>query len=225
MNQAIPVTIYHALMTAAEAKRCCDRIRNHLEDARSSLLELRQREGWRALKYATWLDCVMAEFGLSKSRAYQLLQAAEIEAELDTRSTRVEKSQIPEGVLRPLATLDSPLERQEVWDAAIDETGGGLPTGSRIAELVALVQSNGDQEEIAELIEEEEAETLAVAEETQEEENATRRANDLKRALERARQSYRILGRYGGSFTSEATTLKQVVTSLAKKLETERVST
>ena len=64
------------LMTGPEALACVAQIREGLENVRLLLLDLHEREGWRALGYESWRECAAAEFSLTQSRAYQLLDAA-----------------------------------------------------------------------------------------------------------------------------------------------------
>jgi hypothetical protein len=53
-----------------------ERARQPVAHARTYLLELHEREGWRALGYASWRVGVQAELGQGRSRVYQLLDAA-----------------------------------------------------------------------------------------------------------------------------------------------------
>jgi hypothetical protein len=99
-------------LTKKEAHALIERIHSCIQDARVLVLELYEKRGWKALGYGNWRECVIAEFGKSKSRLYQLLDAAKVERNI---STIVEKSgAIPEGVLRPLSQLD-PEDQREVW--------------------------------------------------------------------------------------------------------------
>ena len=66
-------------MSRDEARQCVVRIAHHLEEARALLLELYEREGWRALGYDSWRACVTAEFAESQATLYRQLTAARIE--------------------------------------------------------------------------------------------------------------------------------------------------
>jgi len=46
-------------MSRDEAQQCIARIAHHLEEARALLLELYERQGWRALGYDSWRTCVV----------------------------------------------------------------------------------------------------------------------------------------------------------------------
>lgn len=128
-------TLYEAdvqvLMTEAEARECVDAIKSGIINVGRKLLELHEREGWRALGYASWRECAQAEFGFRQSRVYQLLEAAEIERNI---STMVEIP-IPERQLRPLAALPADLQR-EVWQQAVDTAPNGKVTAAHVQIVV-----------------------------------------------------------------------------------------
>jgi hypothetical protein len=63
----------------SEARSLVERIRSHINDARLLVLELYEKEGWKALGYTSWRECVVAEFEQSKSTLYRTLDAALIE--------------------------------------------------------------------------------------------------------------------------------------------------
>ena len=63
------------LMTETEARAAVDRIKAGLENIRAELFALRERDGWRALGYSSFQDCVQAEFQMSKQHAHRLLSA------------------------------------------------------------------------------------------------------------------------------------------------------
>lgn len=134
---AATVTTRLAPMTREEARRACERVKSHLGDARSTLLELYQREGWRALGYASWRECATEEFGLGASHVYRLLTAAQVEADLGSPP-----GEIAEGVLRPLGGLD-PDDRREAWRGATAAAGGGVPTAAQVEEARRLLLGLG----------------------------------------------------------------------------------
>lgn len=113
------------LMTADEARACVAQIRAGLENVRLLLLDLHEREGWRALGYDSWRACAAAEFSLTQSRAYQLLDAAKVDRIL---STFVENGPMPETHARELAPLkDDPDAVRQVY-AEVRDAAGGRPT-------------------------------------------------------------------------------------------------
>jgi hypothetical protein len=66
-------------MTAAEARVLVAGIKDRMESCRHLLLQLYEREGWRALGYDSWRACAVAEFELSQGHLYRLLQFARAE--------------------------------------------------------------------------------------------------------------------------------------------------
>jgi len=67
------------LMAEDEARAAVVAVRRHFDSARQLLLDLYEREGWRALGHASWRACVTAEFGQSQAYLYRLLEAARVE--------------------------------------------------------------------------------------------------------------------------------------------------
>jgi site-specific DNA-methyltransferase (adenine-specific) len=70
-------------MTVGEARACVVEINRHLGGARALLLELHEREGWRALGYQSWESCAVAEFARHRSTVFRHLQAAQVEQNLE----------------------------------------------------------------------------------------------------------------------------------------------
>lgn len=84
-------------MTAIEARQCIEDIKHGMTNIRLQLLELYEREGWRALGYDSWRGCVLVEFGQSEAKLYYELAAAKAERNI---STMVEIGTTPELGLR-----------------------------------------------------------------------------------------------------------------------------
>ena len=122
-------------MNAAEARACVESINSSINNARAMLLDLYERQGWKALGYESWRACVVVEFEQSKTHLYRQLQAAEIER---TVSPMGEIGQIPERQLRPLAALP-PAERPKAW-ALARESSGGKPTAKDVQAAVNTVR-------------------------------------------------------------------------------------
>ena len=76
-------TILPAL-TAAEARARITRIKGHMAALWFELTDFHNRKGWIPLGYTSFKACVEQELGLSESRAYRLLHAADIRMELAT---------------------------------------------------------------------------------------------------------------------------------------------
>lgn len=102
-------------MTVDEATACVEAIKDHLSNTRSLLVDLYEREGWLALGYTSWRQCVLCEFEQHQSQLYRLLSAGLIEREI---SPVGEMGVIPERQLRELAALDDPALRNAAWQAA-----------------------------------------------------------------------------------------------------------
>lgn len=118
-------------MSADEARACVVAINHHMNSARAELLRLYEGRGWVSLGYASWRECVKAEFELSKTRVYELLSAAQIEQRI---SALAEIGAIPERRLRPLAAL-TPMEQPLAWQEA-QARSDGRPTARVVSEVV-----------------------------------------------------------------------------------------
>lgn len=149
MTQAIQLT----LMTVEEARATVDQIKTNLESVRALLFELREREGWRALGYATWQACIQAEFHMSERRSYQLLNAhrvdqilapawqeasaffgknATTEPDRTMVQSAVPTAPIPERHARELEPLVAEPEAvREVYSQVVEQTNG-RPTAPAI---------------------------------------------------------------------------------------------
>jgi hypothetical protein len=78
------LALVEQILSTAEARARIARIKDHLQTLWSELWDFHERQGWLALGYTSFKECVEQELGLSERRAYQLLDAARIRAELDT---------------------------------------------------------------------------------------------------------------------------------------------
>ena len=122
-------------MTSEEARACVADIKAGFQNLRRRVLDLYDREGWRALGYTSWRECVVAEFQQSQAYLYRTLSAAQIEKEI---SPMGEIGIIPERQLRVLAPLE-PEERGEVWSKAVETAPNGKLTVSHIEKTAARV--------------------------------------------------------------------------------------
>jgi site-specific DNA-methyltransferase (adenine-specific) len=100
-------------MGPSEARECVEAINRHMDGARRLLLDLYEREGWRALGYASWRECVVAEFHQSQAYLYYQLDAARIERQISTIVETGDAPQLPEFHLRQIAALPA-TDRREV---------------------------------------------------------------------------------------------------------------
>jgi hypothetical protein len=89
---------------------------------RHLVLELYEREGWSALGYNTWRECVTAEFNSSQAYLYRQLEAAQTEKVISP----IGEKEIPESQLRPLTKLkDNPDQQREAWQHAVESAPEG----------------------------------------------------------------------------------------------------
>lgn len=106
----------------------------HLNSARSLIWELHERQGWKALGYASWGECVKSEFDITSSTIYRQLNAALVELELSPNGGIGE---ISERVLRPLTKRGYSTEaRQAIWSVAQDIVGDGGKVTTGVVEAV-----------------------------------------------------------------------------------------
>lgn len=71
-------------MTRAEAELHVRAVNNAAADMGRHLIELRERQGWRALGYESWTACLRNEFTLCRSYLYELMSAAPVVERLST---------------------------------------------------------------------------------------------------------------------------------------------
>lgn len=122
-------------MTEPEARLLVDEIKSGINKVSQKLLELYEREGWRALGYPSWRDCIMTEFDFQKTHVYELLNFARVEQNLSAIGG---KYPLPknERQARPLASL-SPEEQLEAWPLVIESTPDGKePTAAHVGSVV-----------------------------------------------------------------------------------------
>ncbi len=121
-------------MTADEARSAVMAINQHMNSARAILLDLYERRGWVALGYMSWRECVAAEFDQSQRALYYVLQAAQVERNIQPVLQDFAKTHIPDSQLRLLATL-TPMEQPIAWDEAMSRSDG-MPTAPIIQQVV-----------------------------------------------------------------------------------------
>ena len=102
-------------MSLDEARETDRLIKRHINTTRYLLLDMRDRKGWRALGYESFVEYGEKELSLGTARIYQLADAAEISLQLGY-STLVE-NQPKETHLRPLKSVPEE-ERKAIWEEA-----------------------------------------------------------------------------------------------------------
>lgn len=122
-------------MIYKEAREVVDKINSNMNNVRHLVLDLYEREGWSALGYASWRECVTAEFKGTQQYLYYQLEAAQTERNI---STVVEiKENIPERQLRPLTKLrDNPDLQRQAWQKAVETAPDGKITAAHVSKVV-----------------------------------------------------------------------------------------
>jgi hypothetical protein len=125
-------------MTAEEARICIDNINTNLRNTRALLLDLYERQGWKALGYESWRACVTGEFKEKQTYLYYQLAAARAEKNL---STIVETpiGTIREAHLRPLASLP-PDQQREAYQKALETAPEGKITAKHMEFAVTVIK-------------------------------------------------------------------------------------
>ncbi len=125
-----------AELEAERQARETDRlIKRHINTTRYLLLDMRDRKGWKALGYESFVEYGEKELNLGTARIYQLADAGEISLQIGF-STLVE-NQPKETHLRPLKAVPE-AERKAIWEEATrkaEEEGAKL-TAKRIEDEV-----------------------------------------------------------------------------------------
>lgn len=129
-----PVTALevHGGLSEAEARSLTDEVKGDAERLWRKLVELYDGKAHLSLGYSSWDGYFTAEFGGSKSRAYQLLDAGRV---LKLAQSTMVDSAPTERQARELAPLlDQPEELQAAWTEAVEQHGE--PTAAQVREVV-----------------------------------------------------------------------------------------
>lgn len=128
----------------SEARLLTDRIKERAEELWHLLLEAYERNVHGALNYKSWGEYFKAEFGGSKSRAYELIDAGRVVRAIEAHSGMPERPNARQAdELAPLAK-QAPEEAAAIWDEVIQEHGSDV-TAADVREAVAKkAQDNRD---------------------------------------------------------------------------------
>lgn len=85
--------------------------------ARSMLLEMRDRKGWKALGYSSFSEYGVEEWGYTQSYISRLTTAANIQAKLNMP---IGINDVPENQLRPLNQVPDDIKKQ-IWEQVNEE--------------------------------------------------------------------------------------------------------
>lgn len=100
-------------------------------DVGTALMEIRDSRLYRET-HGTFEEYCRERWGLSRPRAYQLIEAAEVAGNL---STIVDKLPSTESQTRPLASLPADTQR-EVWQRAVETAPNGKVTARHVEQTV-----------------------------------------------------------------------------------------
>jgi ribosomal protein L24 len=104
-------------MGRQEAEEITKAIKDNFDSLGKMLIEVRERKGYRALGYTSLESYCLTEFGKGRSRVYQLIEEAEIEAgivaELAVTNSDIKSLKMPGSYLRELGSLESPQKQIE----------------------------------------------------------------------------------------------------------------
>lgn len=123
-------------LTLEQARDLTDEVKADAAALWAKLLTLYEGKAHEALGYSSWADYYGEEFGESKSRGYQLLEAARVDRAL-TDSTMVERP-TGERVAREMAPIlkdEGPEAVEEVWGEVVEQHGAA-PTAAQVREVV-----------------------------------------------------------------------------------------
>ncbi len=130
-------------MTETEARVLIEEIKTDISAVGAKLLELHEREGWKALGYSSWRECVMQEFDFQSSHVYRLLDFAKIQRVLSPIGENGYPLPAAESVARPLAALPDPEQQREAWQTAVDTAPAGKVTAKHVEHVVSSMRNGG----------------------------------------------------------------------------------
>lgn len=120
-------------MDLSTARQLVKQIKQSIGGISDSLWRLKNQEGWKTLGYDSWRECVTKEFNFSQSRAYELLESAEISRQISDASEK--SAELTSRQTRALSVVE-PEKRKEVWEAAKAKTGTDNPPAAAIEEVI-----------------------------------------------------------------------------------------
>jgi hypothetical protein len=121
-------------MVEKEARDCVDRINENMNDVRSLVYDLYVREGWSALGYESWRECVTKEFQQNERYLYRELESAQAEKNI---CQICQNTKIPDSQLHALTKLrNEPEKQREAYQQAIDTAPEGKITAALVKKIV-----------------------------------------------------------------------------------------
>ena len=101
-------------------------------DVGAALMAIRDKRLYKQ-QYSTFDDYCKRRWKMSRPRAFQLMDAAQVNRNL---STIVDKLPSSESQARPLARLAEPEQQREVWQRAVDTAPEGIVTAAHVKKTV-----------------------------------------------------------------------------------------
>ena len=102
-------------MSLEEARETDRLIKRHINHTRYLLLDMRDRKGWKALGYESFVEYGKKSLGYDKSHIYELADAGEIGLQIGFSA--IAENQPKESHLRPLKAVPE-AERKAIWEEA-----------------------------------------------------------------------------------------------------------
>lgn len=127
-------------MSEQEARQCVEGIKQGFVNLRRQIWELYEREGWKALGYKSFRQCILIELEeLSESRVYRELYAAQMESIFLPIG---EIGATPESIYRPLKELPQDQQAKALLLARqLTESDNGIPTAEEVKNAVLIFKS------------------------------------------------------------------------------------
>lgn len=121
-------------LTKAAARKLTNEILSTGERLWALLLEAQRREAWRALGYASWREYAAAEFDMSQSHAYRLVNQGHVLEALEAAGA--DPIDLPESHARALTPLvNDPNALADAYVEAV-EAGDGKATAATVKDAV-----------------------------------------------------------------------------------------
>lgn len=136
------------LSRLAECEAVIDRGLKTFVDVGNALLEIRDNRLYRA-EYSTFEDYCRERWNISRPRAYQLIEAAEV---VNCLSTIVDKIPATESQVRPLTQLE-PEQQREAWQYVVNNAPDGKITAAQVLEAAKIIQAEKREAKRAERVE------------------------------------------------------------------------
>lgn len=129
--------IEKATLSRAEARSLTDEVKLDAERLWRKLVELYEGDAHTTLGYGSWGAYFKAEFGGSKSRAYELLDAGKVLAAVRNSGLPAPANEAQANELKPL--LKRPEKLREVWSGVVGSNPAPTAADVRVAVTAEVV--------------------------------------------------------------------------------------